>query len=284
MRAEAFAKLNLSLRVRAADASGRHPLRSLAHSIDWADRLALKTSEADVFSVTGLPVAPDESNLAWRALEAARRASPHPAPAALDLHKEIPVAAGLAGGSADAAAALALASARYGLTSAERAALAPALGADVPFCLLGGTAWMEGHGERLEPLPPLTSFRLAVVVPPFEVSTAAAYRRWDDLGGPEGQAAPGRDLPPELRPYEPLANDLLPAARSLAPALGDWMADLARRWGRAVLMSGSGPALFSFFPTASEAEDAAAAVPGARAARACRPVPQGWRVPSGTLP
>ena len=68
------------------------------------------------------------------------------------------------------------------------------------------------------------------------------------------------------------------------PGLGDWAADLQRRWGRAVLMSGSGPALFAFFPTASEAAEAAAAVAGARGARACRPVSQGWQVPSGTLP
>jgi 4-diphosphocytidyl-2-C-methyl-D-erythritol kinase len=282
MEIEAFAKVNLSLRVRARDASGRHPLLSLAQSIDWADHLALHDGE-DAFTVTGLPVPGDESNLAWRALEAARAAAPHPAPAALALDKRIPMAAGLGGGSADAAATLVLASARFGLSAEERAGIGPALGADVPFCLVGGTAWMEGYGERLTPIPPLAGFWLAVVVPPFEVSTAVAYGRWDDLGGPEGPAVPGRDLPPGLRPHEPLVNDLVPAARSLAPGLGDWAADLQRRWGRAVLMSGSGPALFGFFPTSSEAEEAAAAVPGARGARVCLPVPQGWQVPSGTL-
>jgi 4-diphosphocytidyl-2-C-methyl-D-erythritol kinase len=191
------------------------------------------------------------------------------------------MAAGLGGGSADAAAALVLAAAMFGVSDRDR--LAPGLGADVPFCLLGGTAWMEGHGERLTPLPPLAGFWLAVAVPPFKVPTAAAYVRWDDLDGPGGPAAPGRDLPPELRPYEPLANDLVPAALSLVPGLGDWAADLRRLWGRAVLMSGSGPAHFAFFPTPSEAEAAAGAVAAARGARACRPVPQGWQVPSGTL-
>ncbi|MFH1330610.1 MAG: 4-(cytidine 5'-diphospho)-2-C-methyl-D-erythritol kinase [Actinomycetota bacterium] len=282
MEIEAFAKVNLSLRVRACDASGRHPLLSLAQSIDWADHLALHDGE-DAFAVTGLPVPGDESNLVWRALEAVRAVAPHPGPAALALDKSIPVAAGLGGGSADAAATLVLASARFDLSAEQRAGIAPGLGADVPFCLVGGTAWMEGYGERLTPIPPLAGFWLVVVVPPFEVSTAAAYRRWDDLGGPEGPAVPGRDLPPGLRPHEPLVNDLVPAARSLAPGLGDWTADLQRRWGRAVLMSGSGPALFGFFPTASEAEEAATAVPGTRGARACLPVPQGWQGPSGTL-
>jgi 4-diphosphocytidyl-2-C-methyl-D-erythritol kinase len=283
MEAEAFAKVNLSLRVRARDASGLHPLHSLAQSIDWADRLALEGAETDSFVVTGLPVPDDGSNLARRALEAVRASAPRRGPVALALDKRIPVAAGLGGGSADAAAALVLASARFGLPALERAALAPALGADVPFCLTGGTARVEGYGERLTPLPPPAGFWLAIVVPPFEVSTEAAYARWDALGGPEGPAVVGRDLPPSIRPYEPLANDLVPAARSLAPGLGDWAADLQRRWGRAVLMSGSGPTLFAFFPTASEAAEAAA-VAGARGARACAPVSQGWQVPSGTLP
>jgi len=283
MEAEAFAKVNLGLRVRAPDASGRHPLLSLVQSIDWADLVTLHEAEADTFSVTGLAVPADDTNLARRALEAVRRVAPHPTPAALALDKRIPVAAGLGGGSADAAAVLALASRLFRLPDAGRDALAPGLGADVPFCLQGGTALMEGYGERLTPRPPLEGFRLAVVVPPFEIATAAAYRRWDDLGGPEGPAAAGRDLPPSLRAEGSMANDLVPAALSLVPELGDWMADLRRLWDRAVLMSGSGPALFAFFPAAAEAEEAAAAVPGARAARACRPVPRGWQVPSGTL-
>ncbi len=284
MEAEAFAKVNLSLRVRPRDASGRHPLRSLVQSIDWSDRVVLEEAGHDSFVVTGLAAPADESNLARRALEAVRAAAPHRGPVALALEKHIPLAAGLGGGSADAAATLVLAAARGGLPAAARAALAPGLGGDVPFCLTGGTAWMEGYGERLTPLAPLTGFWLAVVVPPFTVSTGAAYARWDALEGPEGPVVEGRDLPPPLRPYEPLTNDLVPAARALAPDLGDWAADLQRRWGRAVLMSGSGPSLFAFFPTASEAESAAAAVSGARGARACRPVPQGWQVPSGTLP
>lgn len=284
MRAEAYAKVNMSLRVGARDASGRHPLRSLVQSIDWADRLALGPASDDSFTVTGLPAPADESNLAWRAVEAVRAVAARPAPVALTLGKHIPLAAGLGGGSADAAAALVLAGARFGLGPADRDGLAPGLGADVPFCLLGGTAWMEGYGERLTPLPPFAGFWLAVAVPPFEVPTGDAYSRWDELEGPDGPAAPGRDLPPELRPYEPLANDLVPAALSLVPGLGDWAADLRRLWGRALLMSGSGPAHFALFPTASEATAAAAAVSGARGARACLPLAQGWQVPSGTLP
>jgi 4-diphosphocytidyl-2-C-methyl-D-erythritol kinase len=283
VEAEAFAKLNLSLRVRPRDQTGLHPLQSLMQSIDWTDRLTLDDADDDAFAVQGLPVPEDESNLAWRALEAVRAAAARAGPAALRLEKCIPVSAGLGGGSADAAAALALAAARYHLGREPRDALAPGLGADVPFCLVGGTCLVEGHGEHLAPLPPLGGFVLAVVVPPFEVPTTAAYRRWDDLGGPEGPAPSVRGLPVALREAPPPVNDLLPAALSLVPDLGDWLADLRREWGQPALMSGSGPAVFGFFPTEAEAAEAAAAVPGARAARACRPVPQGWRMPSGTL-
>ena len=284
MQLDAFAKVNLSLRLRPRDGTGRHPLHSLVQSIDWADGLVLDGAAADAFTVRGLPAPADESNLAWRALEAARAsAGARRAPVALTLDKHIPLAAGLGGGSADAAAVLALAAARYGLAPAQRAALAPGLGADVPFCLVGGTCLVEGHGELLTALPSLGGFVVAVVVPPFEVATAAAYRRWDDLGGPPGPEVPPRHLPVALREGPPPANDLLPAAVSLVPELGDWLDDLRRAWGQPALMSGSGPALFGFFPTETEAAEASAAVPGARAVRACRPIPQGWRVPSGTL-
>ena len=145
---------------------------------------------------------------------------PDPAPAALALDKRIPVAAGLGGGSADAAATLVLASARFGISAEERAGIAPALGADVPFCLVGGTALMEGYGERLTPLPLLAGFWLAVVVPPFEISTAAAYRRWDDLDGPEGPAVRGGDLPPSCAPSSPWPTTWCPLPGRWPPAWG----------------------------------------------------------------
>lgn len=283
MEAEALAKVNLSLRVGTRDLSGLHPLQSLMQSIEWADRLALQGAGADQLVVRGLAVPADESNLAWRALEAVRGVVPRPGPAALALDKCIPISAGLGGGSADAAAVLGMAAGHYHLPEPARDALAFSLGADVPFCLAGGTCLVEGHGELLTPRPPLDGFVLAVVVPPFEVPTAAAFRRWDELGGPAGEPVPARDLPTALRAGPPPVNDLVAAALSLVPALGDWLAELRRAWGQAVLMSGSGPALFGFFPSEAEAAEAAAVVSGARAARACRPAPRGWRMPSGTL-
>jgi 4-diphosphocytidyl-2-C-methyl-D-erythritol kinase len=156
----------------------------------------------------------------------------------------------------------------------------------VPFCLAGGAAWMEGHGELLTPVPPPDDFAVAGVVPPFRLGTGAVYRRWDELGCPDGPALEGRVLPVSLRGLAPLTNDLYPAALDLAPELGDWTAELARRWGIPVAMSGSGASLFGYFPTLEEAEEAAAAAaPRARAGRGCLPMPVGWQeAPAGTLP
>ena len=144
---------------------------------------------------------------------------------------------------------------------------------------------MEGHGERITSLPFSGDYVLAVVVPPFSLATAEVYRRWDELGGPVGSAPPQRDLPDSLRPHAPLGNDLVAAALDLTPALGDWLADLARAWGRAVMMTGSGPAVFGYFSDEDEAAGALGEASEARAIRMCRPIDRGWEWdPSGTLP
>lgn len=275
---EAFAKVNLSLRVRGRDPAGLHPLRSLVTSVDWADTVALEDAEADAMIVHGDPSVPDDtSNLAWRGAEAMRRAAARSDAMRVTVAKRVPSAAGLAGGSADAAAALVLAARRFGVAESVRDAEAPRLGADVAFCLVGGTAWMEGYGERVTALPAGADYAMAIVVPPFPLATADVYRRWDELGGPTGPAIEGRALPVSLRAHAPLHNDLYPAAVSLVPDLGDHAADLARRWSVPVAMSGSGPALFGLFPTAGEAAGAVEAAGPVRAARACRPVSSGWR-------
>lgn len=284
MRGRAFAKVNLGLRVRPARDGGYHPLVSLAQSIDWADEMSLELSDSDLFEVTGADLAAGSDNLAWRAVESVRDGW---VPSLrLTLDKSIPIAAGLGGGSADAALGLVLATLVLRGDPAAAVAIAPRLGADVPFCLSGGTGWMEGIGDRLTPIPTVDDHWMALVVPPFELSTPEVYRRWDEMGGPTGRGVEGRDLPVSLREHGPLGNDLEPAAVSLQPALGDWMADLRTRWSQPVLMSGSGPTLFGFFPTRSEADHALGAAPDARATRAAHPVPVGWEVegPLGSPP
>ena len=277
MRARAFAKVNLSLRVRSLDTDGLHSLRGLFQTVDWYDRVIVEDAEDDSIEVPGGGAPADETNLAWRAVEEARRLGRHPHPTRVVVSKQIPSPAGLGGGSADAAAALSLAARRFSVSFDDVRRLAVDLGSDVPFAVVGGTAIVTGRGEFVTPQPDAAGFALAIVVPPIALGTADVFRAWDDLGGPEGPAIAGADLPPALRDYAPLVNDLYPAAVSVAPTIDEWRAELAHRWGFPVAMTGSGSALFSYFPSFDEADDAiAAAPPGATAARAVRPTTRGW--------
>lgn len=283
---QAFAKVNISLRVRVRGGDGFHPIRSRGQSVDWSDQLTVELADEDSLVVVGPPSVPSgEDNLAWRAAVAARGMAGERRRIRLLLTKHIPEAAGLGGGSADAAAALIGVAGLLGIDQQTVRGLAPTMGGDVPFCLTGGSAWIEGRGERLSPAGTMADCVLAVAVAPFELSTGEVYDRWDRLDGPAGDTVAGRSLPPSLRAEDGIGNDLTPAAVSLRPDLGDWIADLARLWERPVVMSGSGPAVFGFFGDLDEAAAAAAAVRGARAARAVAPIDRGWDgTPGGTLP
>ncbi|HVR32913.1 MAG TPA: 4-(cytidine 5'-diphospho)-2-C-methyl-D-erythritol kinase [Acidimicrobiia bacterium] len=262
---EAPAKLNLSLEVRPPDRSGYHPVRSLCQTIEYVDLLTIGTGEDERLVVEGFGVSDGEDNLVWKA---ARCLVGRPDRPRLDMHlaKRIPPAAGLGGGSADAAAALLGVAQLFGGDAADVARCAIEVGSDVPYFLRGGSMWMEGRGEILTEVEPLAGFSVAVAVPEIAIPTAAAYARWDELGAPSGPDFPQRRLPPSLRSFHPLRNDLTPAALSLEPALGDWAAELAQRWGTAVAMSGSGSAHFAFFPDVDEATEAALAVADVRSA------------------
>ena len=287
LRVAAPAKLNLSLRVRERDDTGLHPVSGFYLTVDRRDFLLMREAGRDGLRIIGDPDLPTgEDNLTWAAVRALRQATGADLPVEMELVKRIPAAAGLGGGSSDAAAAL-LAYQRLAL---PRTAAGPNLdldeaaarvGADVPFCLHGGLRYVSGYGERLgEPLPPPDDFAVTAAVPPMKLATARVYKAWDLLdnaGGAKPRAgAAGRDLPPSLREYGPLGNDLYPAAVRCAPEVDDWRAELRARWGRPVLMSGSGPALFGLFADRGEAGEALALVPGeARGAFTAAPTARG---------
>jgi len=276
MKARAYAKVNLGLHVRSRDADGIHPLRGLFQTIDWHDEITLEDADTDSIEVPGGGAPEDETNLAWQAIVAARELGRIDRPTRLVVSKQVPSPAGLGGGSADAAAALHLAARRFSVSFDDVRALAGDLGSDVPFAFVGGTALVAGRGEFVTPRSDATGFALSIVVPPIVLSTSDVYRTWDDLGGPSGRAIDIAALPPVLREYAPLANDLYPAAVVVAPEVDEWRAELAHRWGVPVIMTGSGAGLFSYFPTRAEAEDAVAAAPNeATAAKAAEPVPRG---------
>lgn len=209
------AKLTISLRITGVRDDGYHLIDAEMVTLDLADRLEIGDGdELEIHGAQGLTVEADDDNLVNRALRAVGRR------AAVRLHKHIPAGAGLGGGSADAAAVLRWA----GITDTE---IASSLGADVPFCLLGGRARVSGIGEILEPLPyePRT---FTLLTPPIGCATPAVYRAWDDLGGPTG-AGP---------------NDLEAAALSVEPELGRWRDRLAAATGASPVLAGAGSTWF----------------------------------------
>ena len=254
---EAPGKLNLSLHV-APPANGRHPLESIVQTIGWCDRLEVSSGEPpDSLEVIGLSVEAEE-NLVIKALREARSEFEVP-PVQAVLEKNLPIGAGLGGGSSDAAAALLAARDLAGFRG-DLSPIGARVGADVPLFLVGGTMRMTGFGEEIERLGRLGGFAVAVAQPEFALGTADVYARWDRLEGPLGEEVPEEHLPPALRDGMPMRNDLLPAALDIEPLLGDFMADLREIWGTAVCLTGSGSACFGYFTTVDEADDAAAAV------------------------
>ena len=263
LRALAPAKINLGLFLGPARADGRHELATVMQSISLADELTLRAApdpdaRGDVVVCPGVD-GPPEANLAARALAAFRAATGWDAPP-LELHidKHVPVAAGLGGGSGDAAAALRLAAAASGLGDhALLAALARTLGADVPAQVQPGRWLAGGAGEVLQVLPD-PEVPLGVLVLPLvhTLSTAAVYAEADHAGLARGRSeveashsalaqalAGGAPLPPVAL----LHNDLQDAARALCPEIDAALAEAGGEDPDAVLVSGSGPTVLGLF-------------------------------------
>ena len=258
-RYESPAKLNLSLLVSPPRSDGFHLLRSIVQTIEWCDHLGVEIGEAEdslEIQDSGLAV---EGNLVFSALAMLRQHSRIP-PLALVLEKDIPIEAGLGGGSSNAAAMLLAAQDLGFATSGDVSLAAGNIGSDVSLFMVGGSLEMSGVGDVVEPMDRLGGFALAVVVPEFGLSTAEVYRRWDEMEGPEGDVVPNEQLPPPLRDQMPMRNDLLPAALDVDPRLGDFMADVRQAWGTSVCLTGSGSACFGYFGTVEEAEHASDSV------------------------
>ncbi len=273
-RWSAPAKVNLSVRVARPRSDGYHPLDSLVQAIDWTDDLAFSYAEEDCLDISGADLPDDGDNLVWKAVEALAIAGRPPL--RIDLTKRIPAGAGLGGGSSDAACVISALGDRHRIGSDGRRKAAGAVGADVTFFLTGGTARMEGIGDRVTQLDGLSDFVLVVVVPTYRLSTPSVYRAWDRLDYPAADPISPRRLPPSLRAFE-IVNDLTSAAIDLEPQLGDLMSELSDRWERPVMMSGSGSAVFGCFADLDEATDAAGAATDVGVSRACELVHDGVR-------
>lgn len=267
LRERAYAKLNLVLHVGPPREDGLHPICSLMASIDLADELSAIPRESGADTVDSPGVSGE--NLVTRALAAFRaRAGVELPPLELRVDKRIPVAAGLGGGSADAAAALRIANELTGrpLGHEELLRLAADLGSDVPSQIDPRHALVHGVGERVEAL---VLPRMAVVLIPDAdgLSTAAVYAELDRLGGWRTELHPdalGRlacSHPMELAAA--LENDLQRAALSLRPDLEERLEALRAAGALGAAVSGSGPTCFGLFTDTGAADEAAASIPGA---------------------
>jgi 4-diphosphocytidyl-2-C-methyl-D-erythritol kinase len=272
MRIQAPAKLNLCLYLGPRRNDGLHELCSLFEPLALADAIEVAAAERDEVICAEVP----GENLAMRALSALRAAGWDAPPLRIEIEKRIPVAAGLGGGSADAAAVLRLARGDLHVHMTGKSpqldltALAAELGADVPSQLTPALSLVRGAGESVERLPDPAPHAVILLPGGGGLSTAAVFAEADRMGlgrGEEeldglamqlhGAAGDGASL---LEIASLLSNDLEPAARSLRPDVGEALEALRGAGAPLALLTGSGPTAFGLFPDLAEAERAAAAL------------------------
>lgn len=286
-------KVNLYLEVGDLRDDRYHELITLFHAVSLFDEVTVRNADLLSVEMTGEGVAglpTDNRNLAWRAAELMADHVGRAPDVAISIQKSIPVAGGMAGGSADAAAVLVAMNTLWELGVARRDlhALAAKLGSDVPFALHGGTALGTGRGEQLATVLARSTFHWVLAFAEKGLSTPAVFGEIDRL-----RAAPDRDAPPRLDDVEPvlealssgeprelaalLGNDLQPAALSLRPDLRRTLRAGADAGALAGIVSGSGPTCAFLCESAESAVEIGAALSGAGVCRTVRaasgPVP-----------
>jgi len=279
----AFAKVNYALEVRGRRPDGYHDIRSVMQSVSLADEVEIERGGEGLELLVepeGTEIGPPEKNTVYQAWTVLRELTGEDLPARARLRKRIPAGAGLAGGSADAAAALVGLSALFGLRLDEEAirGLGVRVGADVPFCLTGGTALGEGVGEILAALPAPPAHHLVIARPERGADTGAVYRLHDEL-----VAEPGNCVQPVVEALR--AGDLSALARSIGNGLAPVTEKLVpevevlreRLLGLGALgagMTGSGTAVYGIFESEADARSAAGQV-SASFITVCQPAASG---------
>ncbi|MBR0465048.1 MAG: 4-(cytidine 5'-diphospho)-2-C-methyl-D-erythritol kinase [Clostridia bacterium] len=253
IRVKANAKINWSLHVTGRRPDGYHQLDMLMQSISLCDTLAFELSDSDMLFIDGHPVPWNDKNLVCRAASLLREHCPSAAHVRIDLTKNIPVQAGLGGGSADAAATLTVLNSLWnlGIDRKRLMQLGLKLGADVPFCLTGGLCRVRGIGETVEPLSNAPSPDLLLAMPDMGCDTAQVFRAFDETeeyGQPldpraidDLQAGRWESFFGETR------NDLTAPSMRLNPGIETALRELSRVGARFSRMSGSGACCFGLF-------------------------------------
>ncbi len=272
VKTKAYAKINLYLDVTARRADGYHELVTVMQSISLADTLSVERQAGQgILLETGGVSPADESNLICRAARAYFAESGKPFGVRVALKKNIPMQAGLGGGSADAAATLRALNVLDGdrFTEAELCRIGARIGADVPFCVMGGTRLCRGIGEVMEPVQNRLTGTLVVAIGTEGVSTPAAFgeldRRYHDFCDKRGEVRPAAlleamargDLDAAAPHFKNLFEEVILPIR---PTVGEIKGMMRENGARSAMMSGSGPSVWGIFESADDAERAKAAL------------------------
>jgi 4-diphosphocytidyl-2-C-methyl-D-erythritol kinase len=262
VRLRAFAKVNYALDVLGLRADGYHEVGTVMQSISLADEVELRRAPGG-FDLSLEPeeveVGPRERNTTYLTWKALQRLVGEELPVEVLLRKEIPAGAGLGGGSANAAAVLVGLNELFGLGLRvdELRGIGAGIGADVPFCISGGTALGEGVGEILTPLPAPPDHRLVVAKPPRSADTGKIYRAFDEARTksthsvePVVEALRSSILPALAAA---VGNDLAPVTRGIVPEMARLERTLLATGALGASMSGSGTAVFGIFDDAGTA-------------------------------
>ena len=251
MRFLSPAKVNLSLELGRKRPDGYHEIQTLMHRIDLTDEIEIDRQEGEIaLSVEGEDIPPGPENLAYRAARSFFRQTGIAGGVRIRLRKRIPVAAGLGGGSSNAATVLMALNEIFAAEIDDRRLMAwgAAIGADVPFFIFKKPAWAAGKGERLRAADLPADLWFLLMVPPFRVGTAWAYAAYDGLGGDKPAAF---SVQKSIKQVADLAlilsNDLERASAGRHPEIGEMKQRLREQGAAGALMSGSGPVVFGLF-------------------------------------
>ena len=284
----AYAKINLSLDILGKREDGYHLVKMVMQTIDLCDDLTFETEDRDcpameiTLTADSGEISCGEDNLIVRAVRRMEKEFGIRKDLRITLKKRIPVAAGMAGGSTDAAAALRAVRDLFvpDVSDAELGRIGAALGADIPYCIAGGTQLSEGIGEVLTKLPDAPECGLVIVKPPVGVSTGEVYKRYDSLGPvrhPDIDAQIEAIRRGDLRGMAAeCVNVLEEVTGAMYPQIGEIERFFEGKGAIVSRMTGSGPTVFSVFTTREEAAEAAAVFESEYAGQGCRVVSTGF--------
>lgn len=259
---KSYAKINLTLDITGKRSDGYHDIRTIMQTVNLFDLIIADKRKSGISIKTNLSYLPtDEKNLMYKAT--ALFFSSIKGGISIILHKNIPVAAGLAGGSGNAAAVLCALNALYDFpfSNEELADMSVSIGADVPYCLMGGTALAEGIGEKLTPLPDCPKLTLLLVKPSINISTPDIYREFDNSDKvihPNTEAMLSAiedgDI---LKIAENLSNTFESITEKKYPVISGIKEKMLKNGALAATMSGSGPTVFGLFDNIQKAKRSA---------------------------